>query len=182
MAKTKNPSLSTKLNKSIKDLRAASDRLKEEHSNLGKGVATTMQDFIKSAPALSGFRWTQYTPYFNDGDTCEFSLNEYSVKLTDAAEKLLFTDEATSPSEEGYEMDGDGYVRLDHFDLKDLIKDRADVFNHKEMKEIEGVVKQVEKLWEAMAEIQPALQAFFGDHAQITVTKKGIDNISYDHD
>lgn len=26
-------------------------------------------------PELQSFSWTQYTPYFNDGDTCEFGAN-----------------------------------------------------------------------------------------------------------
>ena len=32
-------------------------------------------DLFKKYPTLELFSWTQYTPYFNDGDTCEFGVN-----------------------------------------------------------------------------------------------------------
>lgn len=31
---------------------------------------------FEGVPTLSMIRWTQYTPYFNDGDSCEFSIND----------------------------------------------------------------------------------------------------------
>ena len=30
-------------------------------------------------PALESIGWRQFTPYFNDGDACEFGLNEFVV-------------------------------------------------------------------------------------------------------
>lgn len=30
---------------------------------------------------LTNFKWCQYTPYFNDGDTCRFSANTEYVKI-----------------------------------------------------------------------------------------------------
>jgi ArsR family metal-binding transcriptional regulator len=32
-------------------------------------------------PQVESISWTQYTPYFNDGDACEFSVNSYSIEL-----------------------------------------------------------------------------------------------------
>ena len=33
------------------------------------------KEFFDENPELESFGWNQYTPYFNDGDTCEFSAN-----------------------------------------------------------------------------------------------------------
>lgn len=30
-------------------------------------------------PEIKVIQWAQYTPYFNDGDTCEFYVNEFEV-------------------------------------------------------------------------------------------------------
>jgi hypothetical protein len=50
----------------IADLRAKlNDKLK---ATLTFGSAELFEEF----PELESFSWTQYTPYFNDGDTCEF--------------------------------------------------------------------------------------------------------------
>lgn len=32
-------------------------------------------------PQIESISWTQYTPYFNDGDSCEFSVNTWNIEL-----------------------------------------------------------------------------------------------------
>lgn len=36
---------------------------------------------FEANPKLKSFGWHQYTPYFNDGDTCEFSVNRWDVDI-----------------------------------------------------------------------------------------------------
>jgi len=45
----------------------------QEESNKIFGELT--KEFFDENPKLESFAWTQYTPYFNDGDTCEFQAN-----------------------------------------------------------------------------------------------------------
>jgi hypothetical protein len=42
-------------------------------------------------PSIHGLRWTQYTPHFNDGDACIFSVNEYGWRIapTDTPDEYL---------------------------------------------------------------------------------------------
>jgi len=41
-----------------------------------KGLFTEMStELFNENPTLMGFGWTQYTPYFNDGDVCTFRCN-----------------------------------------------------------------------------------------------------------
>ena len=41
-----------------------------------RGVfSASIKELFVKHPWLKSIQWTQYTPYFNDGDTCEFSSN-----------------------------------------------------------------------------------------------------------
>lgn len=51
---------------------------REAASRLAKDALTKQAEKIfKNYSSLVGFRWTQYTPYFNDGDECTFRVNDY---------------------------------------------------------------------------------------------------------
>lgn len=48
----------------------------------GKAFDEYSQDLFQKHPLIQDFRWTQYTPAFNDGDPCEFSIGEVAMILT----------------------------------------------------------------------------------------------------
>jgi hypothetical protein len=106
------------------------------------------------APGLEAIRWRQYTPYFNDGDPCEFSIHGASFKFEDSAED-------GGEYEDGFEDAWSlGYNKDPRF-----TQDLADV----------------EAAVEGGAFYDVLLEAF-GDHAEITVTKDKIDVEFYEHD
>lgn len=39
------------------------------------------KDFFAKFPMVTAIRWTQYTPYFNDGEACVFSVHEPSLRI-----------------------------------------------------------------------------------------------------
>jgi hypothetical protein len=47
-----------------------------------KFLAKAFKDVFKDFPILEKFSWNQYTPYFNDGDSCEFYANTDLSSLT----------------------------------------------------------------------------------------------------
>lgn len=57
------------------------DKIREEIETLRKQMVTAARDLLaeeigkifEQFPELDSFGWRQYTPFFNDGDTCEFS-------------------------------------------------------------------------------------------------------------
>jgi hypothetical protein len=57
-------------------------------------LAPIMQRVLDD-PYFVAFGWTQYTPYFNDGDVCEFGVHTFWVKTRDdvAANKTQTIDE-----------------------------------------------------------------------------------------
>jgi hypothetical protein len=113
-----------------------------------------LQEFMKEHPQVKQIKWTQYTPYFNDGDACEFSVNCI-----------------------GFYFEGDDIEEPDYdFELY-----RYDNFEKKEVCSFETfrACKDLEKeLQEASAE----LETIFGDHVEVTVKADGVEVEEYDHD
>lgn len=53
---------------------------------LRKEFPTMFSDIFTTAPKLKSVSWTQYTPYFNDGDTCEFSAHVSDLDINGRSE------------------------------------------------------------------------------------------------
>lgn len=65
---------SNKVNKLREDMQALAEKMLSE----------AFSDALEKAPEIDHFFWTQYTPYFNDGENCEFSVGEcYFILTTD---------------------------------------------------------------------------------------------------
>ena len=70
-------------------------------------------------PELDGFNWTEYTPYFNDGDTCEFSANtDYPDIIVDGVE---YGDYGESLGDKEHELQKSVIKFLSIFDNDDLL-------------------------------------------------------------
>jgi len=75
------------MNKSIQD---KLENLKERVSSLQEEIKSesqklfneSMKEFFELFPSVKSISWNQYTPYFNDGDECRFSVNN-DVKIND---------------------------------------------------------------------------------------------------
>lgn len=52
--------------------------LKEFEANGKELLAETAQAIFQSHPDVDSIGWTQYTPYYNDGDACQFGVRSYS--------------------------------------------------------------------------------------------------------
>lgn len=64
----------------VKDYDAKVKAMREELSNEFKTQFKTISTEIFSKyPEILKFGWTQYTPYFNDGDPCVFNYNDMYV-------------------------------------------------------------------------------------------------------
>lgn len=85
--------------KKLAELRKTKLELLEEIKKSAKALfkeasATLFEEF----PVIEEFRWTQYTPYFNDGDTCTFSSNHSYARV-------VFND-STEEDEDDYDNEG----------------------------------------------------------------------------
>ena len=62
------------------DLKQNLEKIKEEYkTNAEMLFKAYVMDFFKTHENVESIRWNQYVPYFNEGDTCEFSIDEVTV-------------------------------------------------------------------------------------------------------
>lgn len=118
-----------------------------------------VKDFFNLVPLVKRVTWTQYTPYFNDGDACTFSVNEpYFYNFSDEEE-----------SED------------------DLIEGQWEIYSWC-LREYEkyGLTEQDKNLIEFLNEVilnnEDFLYDLYGDHQKITLTSQGVQHDYYDHD
>lgn len=121
-------------------------------------------------PDLHSFDWTQYTPYFNDGDECIFSVNCYDPGVNGLP---------------GYELYGLNDEEI--IDLKD-----GEWGDYEETYYATKGITQVsgKSINEMTSDVSDFLKNFstefyknkFGDHSKVIVTLKGYEIEDYDHD
>ena len=86
----------------------ADDMLKYVFGEAMKGV-------FDKHPCLMGLRWTQYTPYFNDGDPCVFRNNsgsfdaEFASFVKGEVPEVAPSSDESSDDEDGDWVEGAGY-------------------------------------------------------------------------
>jgi hypothetical protein len=108
-----------------------------------KAVKSFFKEYFDKHPEVYGVKWMQYTPYFNDGDACVFSLSGVYT---------FATKEAFENSEESlYDTEG-----------------AEECYNEEPQSSLE--------------QIEDILEAIFGDHAMVAVTRTKIETEEYEHD
>jgi hypothetical protein len=192
------------------ELREKLENMRKELRIVGESATKdALKDFFDSYPQVEAVRWLQYTPFFNDGDTCEFNVHEPLVKL-----------EGVSDDEEGGWTSGEegGYLSAysiekvvpaelrDEYnkliyppDGKEVTTDKKYGYGTESNFSQEGYSKGAKlKTWAAganqelkndlgelgalLSEAEESMQAAFGDHARITATRDGIEVDEYEHD
>lgn len=124
-------------------------------------AATAFQEasaaLFDAHPEIQSFGWTQYTPYFNDGDPCEFSANIEDPIINGTNEY------GDGEDEDEEDEDGEGAESKPPSISKDLF----------------GVVSAMLNQFD-----ESDLEAMFGDHVRVTM-RRGADWPSvddYEHD
>jgi hypothetical protein len=144
----------------LKDLRSQREELSKKIRESAKilfkeATSTLFQEF----PTLEYFAWRQYTPYFNDGETCEFSANvdDIDFKFTDEDEEREYF----------------GLLNLKYYDGKKYVDQTALSVNDSAVKEILNFLELFD---------DDDYLGMFGDHAKVVVTKTGVETENYEHD
>lgn len=121
-------------------------------------VKPRLQEFMKAHPTVKQVKWTQYTPYFNDGDTCTFRLNSVG---------FYFEGDDLEGSAGEFELWGEYDSTYN--------KDRAALIG----REAWDACKEFSK---GLNSIDDALLSLFGDHVEVTVTPDGVSVDEYEHE
>ena len=117
---------------------------------------------------INGAKWTQYTPYFNDGEPCIFGVNDISIGFvkdwSDVSPWGEFQNDCTEDewlyNYGVYAGDGSEYTKLSEDQLK--------------------VIKDFQKLFAQIPE--DIFENVFGDHCSVLATKDGFEVEEYEHD
>lgn len=132
--------------------------LEEANAVVKDAFSAAAKELFEKHPEMETFSWNQYTPYFNDGDSCEFSANteqeSISINGEDAYEIAKDTD-----------WSGSKPKPLPEDELSPLLPAQKDV--------AEFLQNFDEDDYETM----------FGDHCEVVVNRDGtIDVEEYSHD
>ncbi len=125
-------------------------------------------DRILAVPGVGAVRWRQYTPYFNDGEPCEFGVEDLYVRLGEY-----------NPDSEWDEDDEDA----DGGDYDDGFSDAWGLKYYSD----KGGAAIPEGLLEALNAynadaFEDVARENFGEHATVTATKAGFEVEYYEHD
>lgn len=162
------------------------DALIDNHEQMKRQFQTQAQELFKELakefwdknPGLTAVKWTQYTPYFNDGETCEFGVND--VIFTNAPDDELENvspwgdyegenEDVFAASNIGYIMNSDRDWHKRERDALMKIGDKIDAASCDEFSR-------------AVTHLEDVMLAMFGDHVQVTMTRDGFDVDEHNHD
>lgn len=124
--------------------------------------------------------WSQYTPYFNDGASCEFSVHDLRIQLgkdeeDDYDEGTYFTRETVEELKETIANPKYSWSIETAKDHLELIEKEPDYYKIADTYDkISSVFRSIDEDIFLMA---------FGDHVKVTITQDGnIEVDNYDHD
>jgi hypothetical protein len=145
-------------------------KLKEEMLVASNKIFTDLTKTIfEDHPRVNSFGWHQFTPYFNDGDTCTFSVNtDYiyingeSVDESDWINETKITNYGTWNRE------------------KRQSEGRTEVPNFNYDKELVAACDEIREFLSNFD--NDFFMSQFGDHAEITITAEGVSVDEYEHE
>jgi hypothetical protein len=200
------PIMATAAAKKYQELKKKIAEAKKAMETTAKSAFAEMaEEFFEENPDIIAFGWTQYTPYWNDGDVCEFSAHtDYpSVTLVLDGQEITYDENSGDlTNEDGDEIKTqDDYKRMFDgmkggkisamsidgktvaIDEKGAITvDGVKVKSHEEYsKAFDKATNKVSKFLGNFDEED--LETMFGDHMKITVNRKGkVEKEEYEHD
>jgi hypothetical protein len=144
--------------------------------------------FFELFPDAQAFVWTQYTPYFNDGDPCVFDVNGPTAVFFGDSEPSSFPENIYEPDEEedsGWVSDYDDRLKIP-YDSYEWVGNWSDGTRHK----VYTVEPPAGKLaWEELitamerGHFDNVMLQHFGDHASVMYSRDGLFLVEYfEHD
>lgn len=134
-------------------------------------------DAVLDLPDVEAVKWEQYTPYFNDGEPCVFSVGDVRVKMNwsdgesgDYGDGLY--SHYDSELREGVRVVYGEYNQVTH-----LYSTTEIPTGHGPRTDVVEALKGMK-----MGHFENVCLDAFGDHAEVTATKDGFEVEYYEHD
>lgn len=159
--------------KQIAEIEKLFDQMNNEMSELRANYRKRGQEIFKLAfkeffdanPEVNVVGWRQYTPYFNDGDACEFRCYAEYAFVSNTKDYHNIQWGEYNGDEEGVWISDPDYGDTD----PDMIP--------------ESVIKNSDALRNLLAKIdEDVFLDMFGDHVQVFATREGFEVVEYEHD
>lgn len=184
--KSKSSIISAKIAKVNKDLEKAKDKALRSHSAL---FHEAVEQLFEEHKELKRFSWDQYTPHWNDGDTCEFSCYFDSFMINDESgesyddlynlERLhrLLSDRERQEKKIRKEIES----AKDKWEIERLNRDLEDMDKY-DLKVIEEKYVMKKAVYDVLEKIDESFyEENFGE-GTVVVTREGITTEHCDHD
>lgn len=141
-------------------------KLKEEMISKGRILMNELtKEVFNRNPSLNCIIWTQYRPYFNDGDECTFSVNDATFS------NAIDYDDIRNVRYGEYDGDDKNIWAYDGYYLK----------NNKSYLEDSQICYQFNEFISS-CQIKDVMYDLFGDHAEVIATRQGFSIEQYEHD
>lgn len=153
------------------------DNFNETVESLNQELSGQLESQIQSMirDNLVGIRWTQYTPYFNDGDACEFSVRNPTFLFKGITSKYDPDDE-----EGYYDLYDIGGFKHDYNMEEGTWTWRLDDDATDEQRAIAEIALPITELFSKVPE--SLFLHLYGDHSQVTITADKVEREDYEHD
>ena len=159
--------------------------LLSEHAELKRKFQERAQTMFKEVtgemfeknPGVQAIIWAQFTPYFNDGETCEFGVRDPVFTNSPKGEDVSGWGEYEGEDDGIWACEDVGYVLTSG---RDWHANDAEII----MKS-GGVDANSCKAFSEMltsSEMSDVFLSMFGDHAKVTATRGGFDVDDFEHD
>lgn len=154
------------IEKLFDQMNAEMQALRENYQKRGQEIfKLAFKEFFDANPEVYVVGWRQYTPYFNDGDTCEFNCYAEYAFVSNAKDYENIQWGEYSGDEEG--------IWIADSDYGDTNEDMIP----------ESVIANTNALRSLLAKIdEDVFLDMFGDHVQVFATREGFDVQDYSHD
>ncbi len=145
-------------------------KLKKEMLEASNKIFTDLTKTIfEDHPKVKSFGWNQYTPYFNDGETCEFSANIDYIQINgepvDESEWISETKITNYGTWNREKREYEGRTEVPNLDYDPELAAASD--------EIKEFLSNFD---------EDFFMSQFGDHAEVTITAEGVSIDEYEHD
>jgi DNA repair exonuclease SbcCD ATPase subunit len=178
--------IKSKLNDIHKQIEKLEKQAEKESSKL---ISKGFKEIFKKHPELESFSWTQYTPYFNDGDECVFSAHTDYLTMNNAEQEesvyelRQFLDTLHNPKKEIARLQ----KRIEEYKKEkysySYLEDEIKRIESGSIEETRNKLAILEDISQILSSIDDdTYKSIFGDHVRVTVTKDGWSTETYEHE
>lgn len=148
-------------------------------------------DYFAKHPEVEAIKFRAYTPYFNDGDTCTFSVGEADLKFNtpidnEDTEYVVVGKEPDLDRRNKPRTDSKGNVLMRDKKEPRKITVQLEVdhwYDCYELDDANGEKYSLDEINSLLDQSENMIELVYGDHVEVTISRAGIESEEYvDHD